>query len=101
MMVNELVGSTTLGGSSDVSLFVLMSIGLGKEVDPSSGRRVCVGSAEEEREGVRVSILLEGGRGIADAVLVCLTAAVPYGVRSISSTEGWVNPIILKIIATI
>ena len=87
MIVNELVGSTTLGGSSDVSLFVLMSIGFGRDVDPSSGSRGCVGRAEEEREGVRVSILLEGGRGIADA-LDCLAAAVPYGVRRISSTEG-------------
>lgn len=76
MMVKELVGSTTLGGSSDVSLFVLVSKGLGSEVDISSGCSGCVGRVEEEREGVRGSILLDGGRGIA-AALVCLTADDP------------------------
>lgn len=78
----ELVDSTTLGGSNVVSLWVLNKRGLPFWLSPLTGgcRDRCRGMDTDT----------------AVATMERSVGARTEGVRSISSTEGCVNPIILQ-----
>jgi hypothetical protein len=82
-MDKELVGSTTLGGRRDVSRLDFNRDGFGMRGSFWVSVRCGVGGVA----GV------EGGRGIAAEAL--RLGDMRDGVRRISSTEGWVRPIIL------